>query len=105
MAIYNEKLYRLQAFQPKKIPTARSLFSKYGAALYRQPSGHPDNTDPYHFNIPGNLSGVVPNVGSVAVGQTLVDRQASIDAQNSAAAEQQREQADGAQASEGEAEG
>lgn len=108
MAIYNEKLYKLNRFEPKKLPSARQLFQKYGPSMMRQQSGHPDNTDPYHFSTPGNISGVIPNSGGIALGMRFVEAQMAADEANRRAAEAEkysRQSADGVQASEGEAEG
>ena len=59
------------AFVPRAIPTARKLFERYGYS--RVADGHPDNTDPYHFGTPSNPQGIVPNVGSVAIGASVAE--------------------------------
>ena len=46
----------LNKFQEVSIPKARVLFERFG---YKAPIGHPDNTDPNHFNTPSNL-GLTP---------------------------------------------
>ena len=67
----NKKLAAVNGFRPHAIPTARKLFERYGYS--RVQDGHPDNTDPYHFNTPSNLTGVVPGVGAVALGGVVAD--------------------------------
>lgn len=69
--MYIEKLVKVNCFWPHAIPTARKLFERYGYS--RVQDGHPDNTDPYHFNTPSNLTGVVPGVGAVALGGVVAD--------------------------------
>lgn len=67
----NKKLAAVNGFRPHAIPTARKLFERYGYS--RVQDGHPDNTDPYHFKTPSNLTGVVPGVGAVALGGVVAD--------------------------------
>lgn len=67
----NKKLAAVNGFRPHAIPTARKLFERYGYS--RVSEGHPDNTDPYHFNTPSNLTGVVPGVGAVALGGAVAE--------------------------------
>lgn len=42
-------------FEHVRIPKSRELFARYGFS--RVVTGHPDNTDPNHWTVPGNLSG------------------------------------------------
>lgn len=67
----NKKLAAVNGFRPHAIPTARKLFERYGYS--RVSDGHPDNTDPYHFNTPSNLTGVVPGVGAVTLGGAVAE--------------------------------
>lgn len=67
----NKKLAAVNGFRPHAIPTARKLFERYGYS--RVSDGHPDNTDPYHFNTPSNLIGVVPGAGAVALGGAVAE--------------------------------
>ena len=100
MAIYNEKMYSLNRFKVHKIPSARSLWQKYGPSLIAQRSGHPDNTDPNHFNMPANPAGMIPNTGGLALGSRAVDLNAQILRDNAAAEDGHRTVEDGASASE-----
>lgn len=53
--IYIEKLHKLRAFLNVRIPSSRELFARYGFSLVN--TAHPDNTDPNHWQTPGNLQG------------------------------------------------
>lgn len=101
MSIYNEKTYALNRFKAYMIPSARALWQKYGPSLVtHRPTGHPDNTDPNHFNMPANPSGVIPNTGGLALGSRAVDLNAEILRANAAAEDEHRTDEDGAPASE-----
>lgn len=43
----------LNKLEETLVPSGRDLFERYG---WSAPQGHPDNTDPKHFNIPVNAS-------------------------------------------------
>ena len=101
MSIYNEKLYALNRFKAYMIPSARALWQKYGPSLVTHRSvGHPDNTDPNHFNMPANPAGMIPNTGGLALGSRAVDLNAQILRDNAAAEDGHRTVEDGASASE-----
>ena len=74
----------LNRFQDVSIPKTRVLFERYG---YKVPAGHPDNTDPNHFNTPSNL-GLTPTE-TLAAGMRVAVRLN----QSAAAAAKQAEEA------------
>lgn len=69
--IYIEKLHKLHAFQNVRIPSSRELFSRYGFSLTN--TAHPDNTDPNHWQTPGNLQGRT-GLDNIAEGGRIADR-------------------------------
>lgn len=69
--IYIEKLHKLQAFQNVRIPSSRELFARFGFSLAS--TGHPDNTDPNHWQTPGNLQGRI-GLDDIADGGRIADR-------------------------------
>ena len=69
--IYIEKLHKLHAFQNVRIPSSRELFARYGFSLTN--TAHPDNTDPNHWQTPGNLQGRT-GLDDIAEGGRIADR-------------------------------
>ena len=69
--IYIEKLHKLHAFQNVRIPSSRELFARYGFSLTN--TAHPDNTDPNHWQTPGNLQGRT-SLDNIAEGGRIADR-------------------------------
>lgn len=59
----------LNRFQAVSIPSARKLFERFGFQLQQ---GHPDNTDPDHFNEVLNPVGVDSQAAMSAVGRAVL---------------------------------
>lgn len=59
----------LNRFQAVSIPSAHKLFERFG---FRPVQGHPDNTDPDHFNEVLNPVGVDSQAAMSAVGRAAL---------------------------------
>ena len=64
----------LNRFQAVSIPSAHKLFERFG---FRPVQGHPDNTDPDHFNEVLNPVGVDSQAAMSAVGRAALRNYAS----------------------------